>query len=60
MLVSDIQKLQKDQAPFESFDILNTVRLKEIIGDHKITEIYHLRYSTAGGEQIRLRPGTSI
>lgn len=51
VLVSDIQRLTEDQSPFEFLDILNTVRLKEIIGDHQITEIYHLAaILSAGGE----------
>lgn len=51
VLVSDIQRLNIDQSPFEFLDILNTVRLKEIIGDHKITQIYHLAaILSAGGE----------
>ncbi|MBK8112397.1 MAG: NAD-dependent epimerase/dehydratase family protein [Saprospiraceae bacterium] len=49
VLVSDIQKITEDQAPFEFLDILNTVRLKEIIGDHQITEIYHLAAILSGG-----------
>ncbi|HMS97400.1 MAG TPA: NAD-dependent epimerase/dehydratase family protein, partial [Saprospiraceae bacterium] len=56
VLVSDIQKITEDQAPFEFLDILNTVRLKEIIGDHQITEIYHLAaILSAGGEYNPLK-----
>ena len=55
-MVSDIQKITEDQAPFEFLDILNTVRLKEIIGDHQITEIYHLAaILSAGGEYNPLK-----
>lgn len=56
VLVSDIQKITAEQAPFEFLDILNTVRLKEIIGDHKINEIYHLAaILSAGGEYNPLK-----
>lgn len=56
VLVSDIQKITEDQAPFEFLDILNTTRLKEIIGDYKITEIYHLAaILSAGGEYNPLK-----
>ncbi|MBP6396468.1 MAG: NAD-dependent epimerase/dehydratase family protein [Saprospiraceae bacterium] len=56
VLVSDIQKITEDQAPFEFLDILNTVRLKEIIGDYQITEIYHLAaILSAGGEYNPLK-----
>ena len=56
VLVSDIQKLSADQSPFEFLDILNTVRLKEIVGDHQITEIYHLAaILSAGGEYNPLK-----
>jgi nucleoside-diphosphate-sugar epimerase len=56
VLVSDIQKISSEQAPFEFLDILNTVRLKEIIGDHKINEIYHLAaILSAGGEYNPLK-----
>ncbi|MBK8700003.1 MAG: NAD-dependent epimerase/dehydratase family protein [Saprospiraceae bacterium] len=51
VLVTDIQKISDDQAPFEFLDILNTVRLKELVGDYHITEIYHLAaILSAGGE----------
>ena len=56
VLVSDIQKLDYDQSPFEFLDILNTVRLKEIIGDYNITQIYHLAaILSAGGEYNPLK-----
>lgn len=56
VLVSDIQKITEEQARFEFLDILNTVRLKEIIGDHQITEIYHLAaILSAGGEYNPLK-----
>jgi nucleoside-diphosphate-sugar epimerase len=56
VLVSDIQRLDFDQSPFEFLDILNTVRLKEIIGDYKITQVYHLAaILSAGGEYNPLK-----
>jgi threonine 3-dehydrogenase len=51
VLTTDIQKLTDSQNDFEFLDILNTVRLKEIIQDHKVTEVYHLAaILSAGGE----------
>lgn len=42
VLASDIQKHHLHNDPFEFLDILNTQRLKEIIEDHQINQIYHL------------------
>jgi nucleoside-diphosphate-sugar epimerase len=42
VLPTDITKLPVTIEPFEFLDILNNQRLKEIIHDHKITQIYHL------------------
>jgi nucleoside-diphosphate-sugar epimerase len=42
VLATDITKLEETVQPFEFLDILNHQRLKEIIEDHKITQIYHL------------------
>jgi threonine 3-dehydrogenase len=56
VLVTDIQKLNAEQSPFEFLDILNTVRLKELVGDYNITEIYHLAaILSAGGEYNPLK-----
>jgi threonine 3-dehydrogenase len=52
VLVTDIQKISDGHdGPFEFLDILNTVRLKELVKDYDITEIYHLAaILSAGGE----------
>jgi len=42
VLATDITKLENDSEKFEFLDILNKNRLNEIIGDHKVTQIYHL------------------
>lgn len=42
VLATDITKLPITVEPFEFLDILNNQRLKEIVEDHKITQIYHL------------------
>lgn len=42
VLATDITKLDATNDPFEFLDILNKQRLKEIVEDHHITEIYHL------------------
>ncbi|MGB5049838.1 MAG: NAD-dependent epimerase/dehydratase family protein [Caldilineaceae bacterium] len=42
VIATDLHKLDIDNHPFEFLDILNTVRLKEIVEDHQITQIYHL------------------
>jgi nucleoside-diphosphate-sugar epimerase len=42
VLATDITKLQEDVEPFEFLDILNNQRLREIVEDHKINQIYHL------------------
>lgn len=42
VLASDIQKHHIHNDPFEFLDILNLQRLKEIIEDHNINQIYHL------------------
>ncbi len=52
VLVTDIQKISDGHdGPFEFLDILNTIRLKELVKDYNITEIYHLAaILSAGGE----------
>jgi nucleoside-diphosphate-sugar epimerase len=42
VLATDITKLPSTREPFEFLDILNNQRLKEIVEDYKITQIYHL------------------
>lgn len=42
VLATDIAKLPVTVEPFEFLDILNHQRLKEIVYDHNITQIYHL------------------
>ena len=42
VLASDIQKHHLHNEPFEFLDILNLQRLKEIIQDYQINQIYHL------------------
>ncbi|MEL6986577.1 MAG: NAD-dependent epimerase/dehydratase family protein [Bacteroidota bacterium] len=42
VLASDIKERKNEKGQFEFLDILNVVRLEEIIEDHAITEIYHL------------------
>ena len=42
VLATDITKLDATHEPFEFLDILNNQRLREIVEDHKITQIYHL------------------
>lgn len=42
VIATDITKLGDDVEPFEFLDILNNQRLRELVSDHKITQIYHL------------------
>ena len=42
VIVSDIQETDENRRPFCFLDILNVTRLKEILQDYEITEIYHL------------------
>lgn len=42
VLATDITKLPVTVEPFEFLDILNVQRLKEIVHDHGINQIYHL------------------
>lgn len=42
VLASDISKNEIENEPYEFLDILNVTRLKEIIEDHNITQIYHM------------------
>ncbi|MBP6236316.1 MAG: NAD-dependent epimerase/dehydratase family protein [Saprospiraceae bacterium] len=42
ILATDITKLPITVEPFEFLDILNAQRLKEIVHDHNVTQIYHL------------------
>lgn len=42
VLATDITKLPITVEPFEFLDILNSQRLKEIVHDNNITQIYHL------------------
>lgn len=52
VIATDINSNVEELAPFEYLDILNTERLKSIIQDHKITQIYHLAaILSASGER---------
>ena len=42
VIATDITEPNEDNYPFDFIDILNKTRLKEYIGDYKITQIYHL------------------
>lgn len=42
VLASDISTADIDNEPYEFLDILNVVRLRELIVDHEITQIYHM------------------
>lgn len=42
VLASDISKNDIQNEPYEFLDILNVTRLKEIINDYGITQIYHM------------------
>jgi len=42
VLATDITKLNQDVEPFEFLDILNNQRLREIVDDYQINQIYHL------------------
>lgn len=42
VIATDITEPREKNEPFDFIDILNKVRLKEYIGDYKITQIYHL------------------
>jgi nucleoside-diphosphate-sugar epimerase len=42
VLATDITKLEGYTEKFEFLDILNKNRLKEVIEDHQVTQIYHL------------------
>lgn len=42
VLATDITKLDDFLGEFEFLDILNKNRLKEIMGDHKVSQVYHL------------------
>ena len=42
VLATDITKLDEYDEKFEFLDILNKNRLKEVIADYKVTQIYHL------------------
>lgn len=42
VLATDITKSDEPNEPFEFLDILNGQRFKELVQDHKITQIYHL------------------
>lgn len=42
VLATDITKNQDTSGPFEFLDILNAQRFRELVQDHKVTQIYHL------------------
>lgn len=42
VLATDINKPENAQGMFEMLDILNVQRITEIVGDYKVTTIYHL------------------
>lgn len=57
VIATDIQKnIRLDNEPFEFLDIMNDVRLKELVGDYSITQIYHLAaILSASGEYNPLK-----
>jgi nucleoside-diphosphate-sugar epimerase len=56
VLSTDIRKIPDLEPPFEFLDILNTVRMREIINDYKITEVYHMAaLLSASGEYNPLK-----
>lgn len=42
VIATDITEPKSENYPFDFIDILNKTRLKEYLGDYKITQIYHL------------------
>lgn len=42
VIATDITEPKFDNSPFDFIDILNKTRLREYLGDYKVTEIYHL------------------
>jgi threonine 3-dehydrogenase len=56
VLSTDIRKIPDLEPPFEFLDILNLVRMKEIIQDYNITEVYHMAaLLSASGEYNPLK-----
>jgi threonine 3-dehydrogenase len=56
VLSTDIRKIPDLEPPFEFLDILNTVRMKELIGDYGITDVYHMAaLLSASGEYNPLK-----
>jgi len=52
VIASDIKEADFDNYPFEFLDILNTIRLEELVEDLEITQIYHLAaILSASGEK---------
>ena len=42
VIATDITEPSEDNSPFDFIDILNKTRLREYLGDYKITQVYHL------------------
>lgn len=42
VIATDITEPKEENYPFDFIDILNKTRLREYVGDYKITQIYHL------------------
>ncbi len=42
VIATDITEPKGDNSPFDFIDILNTTRLREYVGDYKVTQVYHL------------------
>lgn len=56
VIATDITEPRIDNSPFDIIDILNKRRLREYIGDYKITQIYHLAaILSANGEANPLK-----
>ena len=56
VIATDITEPTNDNAPFDIIDILNQTRLREYIGDYKITQVYHLAaILSANGEANPLK-----
>ena len=47
VLATDIRKPEHPAGLFETLDILNTQLLKELVGQYKVTTIYHHRLPTS-------------
>ncbi len=55
VIATDITEPKQENYPFDFIDILNKTRLREYVGDYKVTQIYHLAAILSANGEVNPR-----